>query len=176
MAKRPYLTRRAGIWHYVRRVPDRLAHVDGRVIVRMLTGIRIADGPRGIKAAAAVRALDNETERLWRETLAGRANEAHAAYDAARRTARRHGFDYAPVAELSLRPIDEIVRRLEALVHPGFYGRDLAAECQRETVTARALDLRRIAALAREARREPGGPSMSRCPAPPSLRLRCASC
>ncbi|WP_284179827.1 lysozyme inhibitor LprI family protein [Rhabdaerophilum sp. SD176] len=43
--------------------------------------------------------------------------------------------------------------RVEALVHPGFYGRDLAAECQREAVTARALDLRRIATMAREARR-----------------------
>lgn len=42
---------------------------------------------------------------------------------------------------------------VEALVHPGFYGRDLAAECRREIITARALDLRRIAALAREARR-----------------------
>lgn len=43
--------------------------------------------------------------------------------------------------------------RVEALVHPGFYGRDLAAECRREAVTARALDLRRIATMAREARR-----------------------
>ncbi len=43
--------------------------------------------------------------------------------------------------------------RVEALVHPGFYGRDLAAECQREAVTAWALDLRRIATMAREARR-----------------------
>lgn len=43
--------------------------------------------------------------------------------------------------------------RVEALVHPGFYVRDLAAECQLEAVTARALDLRRIATMAREARR-----------------------
>ncbi|WWT39806.1 putative integrase [Microcystis phage Mwe-JY25] len=119
MAKQPFLTRRSGVWYYVRRVPDRLAHVDGRVIVRMSTGIRIADDPRGIKAAAAVRALDVETERFWREALAGRANEARALYDAARKTARRHGFDYAPVAELSLRPIEEIVRRLEVLARQG---------------------------------------------------------
>lgn len=123
MAKQPYLTRRAGVWYYVRRVPDRLAHVDGRVIVRMSTGIRIPDDPKGIKAAAAARALDAETKRLWRETLAGRADEARAIYDAARRTARHHGFDYAPAAEIALRPIEEIVRCLEVLARRDGRGR-----------------------------------------------------
>lgn len=42
--------------------------------------------------------------------------------------------------------------QVEALMQPGFRGRDLAADCARDLVAARALDLRRIATLAREAR------------------------
>jgi len=35
---------------------------------------------------------------------------------------------------------------------PGFLGQDLAADCRREMVIARALEVRRLASLARENR------------------------
>lgn len=83
---------------------------------------------------------------LWEEWLDRWQGEAAQALPApAREALGRSQQAWMPFRDASC--------EVEALVHPGFYGRDLAAECQRETVTARALDLRRIAALAREARR-----------------------
>lgn len=115
VAKHRYLGRRQGVWYYMRRVPDELADIDRRLIVKMSTGIRIADDPRAVRAGPAVRKLNSETEHFWRETKEGRADAAKAAYDAARRTARKHGFDYAPAAEIALRPLEEILQRLDVL-------------------------------------------------------------
>jgi len=47
-------SRRGGFWVYIRRVPKAFAPYDGRGVVKLSTGIRIADDPKGVRAATAV--------------------------------------------------------------------------------------------------------------------------
>jgi uncharacterized protein YecT (DUF1311 family) len=82
---------------------------------------------------------------LWEELLERwRGEAARAMPPPAREALRRSQRAWISYREASC--------QVESLVNPGFYGRDLAADCQRDIVAARALDLRRIAAMAREAR------------------------
>lgn len=111
-----FLTKRAGFWHFVRRVPSAFSDLDRRGVVRQSTKIRIVDDPRGVRAATVARALDASLEAYWRGLSSGRVVDAQAGYAAARARARRLGFDYIPAGELSTRPLDEIVSRLEAVM------------------------------------------------------------
>lgn len=110
------LTKRAGFWHFVRRVPKAFADLDRRGVVRQSTKIRIVDDPRGARATAIAKAMDASLEAYWRGLSSGRVGEAQAGYAAARARARRLGFDYVSAGELSSRPLDEIVARLEAVM------------------------------------------------------------
>lgn len=111
-----YLTKRAGFWHFARRVPLDLVEMDTRGIVKETTKIRVADDPRGIKAAAVSSRINREVEAYWRGLAEGKAAEAKNRYDAARKRARAFGFDYAIVDELAGRGATEILARFEALV------------------------------------------------------------
>lgn len=110
-----FLTRRAGFWHYQRRVPLAFAEHDTRGIVRQSTRIRIADDPRGTRAGRAADRINAELEAFWRASLVGESTDAKARYDRARKDARRLGFEYITAAEVAQRPIAEILARFEAL-------------------------------------------------------------
>lgn len=110
-----FLTKRAGFWHYARRVPLGYAQVDGRGVIRQSTKIRVADDPRGIRAQRAADQINAELETFWRASLAGGDLQAKARYDRARKDARRLGFEYITAAEIANRPIAEIIQRFEAL-------------------------------------------------------------
>ena len=111
-----YLTKREGFWHYVRRVPLAVAGTDKRTFARQTTKIRVADDPRGIRAARAAEQINADTERHWRAILEGRAVESKVRYEAARKRARAFGFDYASASVLAERPVIDILERLERLV------------------------------------------------------------
>jgi integrase len=110
-----FLVRRAGFWHFQRRVPLAFAQHDTRGIVRQSTRIRIADDPRGTRAARAAQRLNSELEAFWRASLVGESVDAKARYDRARKDARRLGFEYITAAEIAQRPLVEILERFEAL-------------------------------------------------------------
>lgn len=56
----PIPHRRYGFWYLVRKVPRGFARLDRRGVVRVSTGIRITDDPRGVTAKRAVERLDAE--------------------------------------------------------------------------------------------------------------------
>lgn len=111
-----FLTRRAGFWHYARRVPPPFAELDRRGIVKQSTKVRVADDPRGLKASAVAEQINAETEAYWRGLLDGQSAEASRRYEAARKRARAMGFDYAQAAEVAARPLDEFMARLERVM------------------------------------------------------------
>ncbi|GJD60854.1 hypothetical protein [Methylobacterium frigidaeris] len=111
-----YLTNRDGIWYLVRRVPDTVAALDRRVIVRQTTKVRVADDPRGAKARRVVDALNAELETYWRGLLAGQSQDAQERYDAARRRARGFGFDYRLASTLAELPDDELLARIRTII------------------------------------------------------------
>ncbi|ADH91627.1 integrase family protein [Ancylobacter novellus DSM 506] len=101
MARVRYLTRRSGFWVYARRVPLEVADRDRRGVVKVSTGIRIADDPRGIAAAKAIARIDADHQLYWRGLAAGDTENASTTYAAARATARSLGFEYVPAAQLA---------------------------------------------------------------------------
>ena len=110
-----YLTRRAGLWHYARRVPDVVAHLDPRGIVKQSTRIRIADDPRGVKAGRAADQINEQLEAYWKALLDGQATEAQARYDAARRRARAFGFEYRVTGDLTEAALRDLLERARTI-------------------------------------------------------------
>lgn len=106
---------RGGIWYINRRVPARFADLDGRGIVHLSTGIRVADDPRAIAAQRAAPALLQNLESYWHGLADGQSADARRRYDAAQRRAREVGFVYQPNAELAAGEVAEIIRRYAAL-------------------------------------------------------------
>lgn len=107
--------KRAGKWYLVRRVPSDVAHLDKRGIVRVSTGIDVADDPRGKLAARAVERADEQLTAYWQGLKDGQSAEARLRFDAAQRRANRLGFQYRTAAELSDAPVAEILDRLRLL-------------------------------------------------------------
>lgn len=114
-----FLTARAGIWHFARRVPLAFAEFDPRGVVRQSTKVRVVDDPRKVRARRAAAQINDELEAYWRTCLAGNGITAKARYDKARVSARRLGFEYLPASEVATRPIAEILDRIEALSQRG---------------------------------------------------------
>ena len=107
-----HLTKRDGIWHYARRVPTSLKEIDGRTVIKITTGVRVADDPRGVTAAKKAAIINGQVEQLWRDKIAGRSEDGQARYDAARSQARMWGFDYLTAEDVATRPIGEVLRRV----------------------------------------------------------------
>jgi integrase len=114
-----YLTKRAGYWHFARRVPLEFAHLDPRGVVKHSTKIPVAKDRRGVKAGKIADQMNRELEAYWRGLHEGKAHEAAERYADARRRARIFGFDYAETAELATRPTVEVLERLEKLLTTG---------------------------------------------------------
>jgi hypothetical protein len=110
-----YLTKRAGYWHFQRRVPKDFSHLDKRGIVRHSTKIEVAMDKRGAKAGKIADVMNRDLEACWRGLADGKTQEAAERYADARRRARVPGLDYVETAELATRPTIEVLKRLEKL-------------------------------------------------------------
>ncbi len=113
-----YQLKRGKLWYYVRRVPGEYASLDRRNPVRISTKVKIADDPKGRRAARVVERLNAETEAYWRGLVEGRSNEARLRYDAARTRARALGFDFMPAEGVAELPMEEVLDRLDELRRP----------------------------------------------------------
>jgi hypothetical protein len=123
-----YLTKRHGVWQFIRRVPDDLAHLDPRQNVKESTGIKIDEdrwgNPNKKNLALAGKIADEknrELEAYWKGLLEGRAHDAKLRYHEARRRARTFGYDYleAEEATASNQPLLDVLGRLEKLLEAG---------------------------------------------------------
>lgn len=110
-----YLSKREGVWYYLRRVPQNLSELDPRAFARQSTKIRVADDPRGAKARRIADKINADTETFWRGLLGGQAADAQERYDSARTRARGFGFDYLPAEEVAQLPLTERLARIEAV-------------------------------------------------------------
>jgi hypothetical protein len=101
-------------------VPGEYSAIDGRNPVRISTGIRIADDPRGVRAAEVVTKLDAELVQYWKDKRCGRDRDAEARYEQACNRARSLGLTYVSAAEAAPSlPIEDILRRFETLARRG---------------------------------------------------------
>lgn len=115
-----YLTKRAGFWQFVRNRPEHMIALEPRAVIRQSTKIRVADDPRGVRAAARAEQFNAELEAYWQGLLDGQSAEASKRYEQARRRARMLGFDYATVQDIASQPeLKNIVARVLKLVQSG---------------------------------------------------------
>ena len=108
--------KRDGMWYLVRRVPQAFAHLDPRGIVRISSGIAVADDPRAIRAGTVIEQIDNELEAYWRGLKDGQSAEARRRFDAAQRRARSLGLVYKTADELAGGPVQDLLDRVNMLL------------------------------------------------------------
>lgn len=113
MSGSSHLQRRGGAFYFCRRVPKRVAHLDGRRFVRQSIGkIRtMAEGTARAKAAE----LSVKLDAYWDALLEGdqdRAQERHLGFV---RLAQTFGFDHLSAAEITAKGPAEIERRVAAI-------------------------------------------------------------
>lgn len=111
---------RDGVWYLIRRVPKEFADLDRRGIVRLSTGIAVADDPRAIRAGKVVLTLGAELEAYWRGLRDGQSGEAQRRFEAAQQRARKLGLPYRTAEELQeSATLDEILKRVRLLSDMG---------------------------------------------------------
>lgn len=110
-----YLTRRDGVWQFVRKVPLAYRTLDPRVLVRQSTKVTYASDRNGRKAGRVAKGMNDDLEAYWRALASGAVVGAQERYDEARRRARAAGFEYLDSTELLQSTTDMILRRVEAL-------------------------------------------------------------
>jgi len=106
-----YLKQRNGRWHYVRRVPGNVSHLDERKL------IQISLKTDSIELARKKRdALEEANSLYWAQLNAGKSANVYAEYEALQKRALAMGFGYAPTPVLADEaPIIDILERVEAL-------------------------------------------------------------
>lgn len=99
-----------GKWHYRRRVPVEVEHLDKRGSVKKSTKQPLS---RRAEAEIIARGINAATERYWSDLLDGSApTQAEGAYTKAVARARRLGYTYRSVATLIAGPTQEILDRI----------------------------------------------------------------
>src|SRR3954462_13907832 len=96
--------KRSGIYYLVRRGPKEFAPFDTRRLVRISTGIRVADDPRAIRAAGVVEKLSAELDLYWQSLRDGRSDDGRHNFEAAQKRARALGLPYRTAEEISQGP------------------------------------------------------------------------
>jgi len=139
-----FLTRRRGIWHFVRRVPLEYAALDPRGIVRHSTRVKIADDRTGRRAARVALTLNEELEAYWLGLARGQSVGGLARYDEARHRARSLGFDYVPNDHLVALTAEKRLERLETLVAKGLVDDCGARQALLGTVAPEGFNLSRL--------------------------------
>lgn len=108
--------KRDGTWYLIKRVPKEFAELDRRGLVRISTGIAVADDPRAVRAKEIVRQLAGELEAYWRGLRDGQSGEARLRFEAAQKRARALGLPYLTNQEIADGSREDLIRRLELLI------------------------------------------------------------
>lgn len=109
------LSKRGGVWYYVRRVPKAFEAVDPRRPVKLSTGIMVRDDRAGAKAARKAKQLEIDLEASWRASAGHTAQDAALRLDDARARAQALGLPYKPIEDVVREDLAEILRRVTAL-------------------------------------------------------------
>jgi integrase len=105
-----------GIWALIRFVPKHCKAVDPRKVVKINTGIRVADDPAGIRAYEAVQALNGQLEAYWRGLAGGRPTMPVSATNARQYLERMREHHLPAPAIAFANPIAELARQVALLM------------------------------------------------------------
>lgn len=113
MAER--LTKRNGLWYFVRRVPAEFAAVDPRGVIKLSTKIRAAGDRAGVRAGRVADRLNLDLEASWRVGAGAGTLQASIDVDEARKRARALGLEYKPIEAAVTEAAADIIRRVDEL-------------------------------------------------------------
>ena len=119
MSEPQYLTKRHGVWHFLRRVPTEYAHLDTRGNVKLSTKIKVASDRKGTKAGQVAARMNETLEAYWRGLADRKTAEAKQTYLDAVKLARSLGLDYQTPAVTAMAPIEDVLARIETLIANG---------------------------------------------------------
>lgn len=105
-----HITLDRGRWYYVQRVPKQFAHLDPRRFVRI--ALR-TDSEAEARAKAPE--IERSLRAYWEALERGDRATVDERLAAMKRIAQARGFAYRPAAQRAVGPLDELVRRIEAL-------------------------------------------------------------
>jgi hypothetical protein len=107
-----HLTKRAGYWHFQRRVPKEYAALDPSGVIRHSIKVSVTEDRRGIKAGKIADEMNRVLEAYWRALYEGKEHKAQDRYNEYRRLARTFEFD----SSRGVQPIEAVlVKNLVAL-------------------------------------------------------------
>jgi integrase len=109
------LTKRNGVWHFVRRVPPAYAEVDPRGIVKLSTKVKVAADRAGVKAGRVAKRLDDDLQARWRALSLGRVAAEGLDVEQARALARALGLNYKPVEDVVQEGLQDLLARVDQL-------------------------------------------------------------
>jgi hypothetical protein len=109
------LTKRNGVWHFVRRVPDAYAAVDPRGIVKLSTKVKVADDRAGVRAGRVAKKMDVDLQARWRALAAGTVPQDGIDVEQARALARALGLHYKPVEAVVQEGLADLLARVDQL-------------------------------------------------------------
>lgn len=110
MPRGRHITNRDGTWHYKRRVPRHVQHLDKRGMIR--ESLHTDDEA---VALAKAREIDRNLALAWDAMEDGAQKQADDLVTAAKRICRSQGFGYRTAEELGQGPVVEVVRRVEKI-------------------------------------------------------------
>lgn len=106
-----YLLQRNGWFHYYRKVPIEIRHLEKRRHVRI--ALKTKDP---IEAARRALIQNDAIEKYWRSLIiAPDPEKSEARYHEAVATARSYGFAYKSIADIAAGPLEDLVERLQAV-------------------------------------------------------------
>ena len=108
-----YLSKRDGLWRFIRRVPKEFADLDKRKIIQHSTGVAVADDPRAIRARRVAHDLNAALETYWRNLVTGQNEQAVRDFEA--QVCSASLVIAEPIADASQRTIAELLARIEKL-------------------------------------------------------------
>ena len=109
------LTKRNGVWHFVRRVPPAYAEIDPRGIVKLSTKVKVATDRAGVKAGRVAKKMDDDLQASWRALAAGTVPVDGLNVEQARAIARGLGLNYKPVEDVVQEGLQDLLARVDQL-------------------------------------------------------------
>ncbi len=137
--QKKYMRRIGEFWHYYRRVPKHVSHLDKRRYVKRSTKTKSFSA-----AVEIVRKINEETEALWQDLELGNKASAPMKYDHAVKRARVLGLPYKALDEIASGPLNDILHRLEVLEARNFVETEPAVNAVMGSVEQPTFDLETV--------------------------------
>ena len=138
-AQQKHMRKIGEFWHYYRRVPKHVSHLDNRRYVKRSTKTKSFSA-----AIEIVKKINEETEALWQDLELGNKASAPMKYAHAVKRARVLGLPYKALDDIASGSLNDILHRLDILEVRNFVESEPAVNAVMGTVDQPTFDLETV--------------------------------